>query len=62
VVTHRRLGLVLAPSLEFLMNPLDRHLLVGEHVYNLRPDVVLKGFRLLGIGGDDLADRHVRFE
>jgi len=21
-----------------------------------------KGFRLLGIGGDDLADRHVRFE
>jgi len=44
------------------MNPLDRHLLVGEHVYNLRPDVVLKGFRLLRIGGDDLADRHVRFE
>jgi len=62
MVANRRLGLVLAPALEFLVNPLDGHLLVGEHVQDFRADVVLESFRFLRIGGDDLADRHVGFE
>ena len=61
-MTDGRLGFLLAAPLQFLMNLLDGHFVVGEHIENLRPGVVVEGLGLLRIGRHDLPNRHVGFE
>jgi len=41
VVAHRRLGLLLAATMQFVVNLLDRQFLSSEHIEDFRPDIVL---------------------